>query len=289
MAGLVLLADADPFELRLVCDVCAHLGYEVATAADGSGVLDAIARDRPVLVVMDTSLPGIDGQRVLEILKADPELRQVPVVLATARDDDAARRRALALGAADYVTKPYRTSELQERLRNVLRLRAVLGSDAPHPDDDLAQAIDPAVGSGTSAQLHMSLEYEFTRASRYAHPLGCVVVRHLNHGEIAAVGGAAAAQRSLDAVARVLRGCIRSVDQLFLSAPREITLLLPETGDEGCAIVVERVRARAADVAVVGAPLPIIALGVACYPSESATSGEALWRLALGRAVRGAD
>lgn len=282
MPGLVVLADADPFELRLVCDLCASLGYDVATAGDGGGVLDAIARDRPVLVLMDTELPGIDGERVLEILKADPGLRQVPVVLATRHGDDAARGRALALGAAECVTKPYRTSELHECLSGVLRAQAARPSNLPGSGVDVL-ASDPTTGAGTAAQLHMSLDYEFTRAARYAHPLACVVVRHLDHARIAERFGADASRASLASLARVLRGCIRSVDQLFLSGASEFTVLLPETASDGCAIVVERLRARIGDVSE---PPPRIAVGVAAYPNEGASGGEALWRSALGAAIR---
>ncbi len=106
MSALILLADADPFDLRLLSELCSSLGYEIVTAADGGAVLDAVARVQPDLVLMDVSLPVMDGMQVLRILKADHDLSQVPIVLVTSDGDEDARRRGVELGADDYVTKP---------------------------------------------------------------------------------------------------------------------------------------------------------------------------------------
>src|SRR5690349_21293617 len=121
MTGLVLAAEADPFNLRLLSDLCSTLGYEVVTAGDGGAVLDSVAREKPHLVLMDAALPVMDGLQVLRILKADANLAHVPVLLATAENDEASRRLGLQLGAEDYITKPYRSFEVQQRLRNVLK------------------------------------------------------------------------------------------------------------------------------------------------------------------------
>jgi len=74
MSALVLVADADPFNLRLLSELCGTLGYDVMTAADGGAVLDALARQRPSLVLMDSALPVMDGLKVLEVLRADAGL-----------------------------------------------------------------------------------------------------------------------------------------------------------------------------------------------------------------------
>src|SRR5688500_4710229 len=105
MSALVLVAEADPFNLRLLTDLCSTLGYEVVTAGDGGAVLDSVARERPHLLLMDAALPVMDGLQVLRILKADANLAHVPVLLVTAEGDEAVQRQALESGAEDYVTK----------------------------------------------------------------------------------------------------------------------------------------------------------------------------------------
>jgi two-component system, cell cycle response regulator len=277
MSALILLADADPFNLRLLSELCATLGYDVVTAADGGAVLDAVAREQPDLVLMDVSLPVMDGLQVLRILKADQDLAHVPVVLVTFDGDEESRRRGVEFGADDYLTKPYRSFEIQQRLRNVLRLRRVESSRGGEQLD----IVDPLTGAGTRSQLHISLDYEFTRAVRYNHPLSCVVVRCVNHAQITASLGAGAAQSVLAQLASALRGCIRGVDHLFRSSADEFTILLPETDARGCGIVVERVQAMTAREDVFDAevrPRPAIAVASACYPSRKVSDGEALWR-----------
>jgi diguanylate cyclase (GGDEF)-like protein len=282
MNALILVADADPFDLRLLSELCSTLGYDVVTAADGGAVLDAVARERPDLLLMDVALPVMDGLQVLRILKADQDLAQVPVVLVTGSGDDEGRRRGVEMGAEDYVTKPYRSFEIQQRLRNVLRLRAATpstsGALAPAERLDI---VDSLTGAGTTSQLHISLEYEFTRAVRYNHPLSCVVVRCVNYAQIATGLGGSAAQSVLVELAGALRGCIRGVDHLFRSSSDEFTVLLPETDARGCRIVVDRLEATTARDDLFGAgvrPRPSIAVASACYPSRKVDDGESLWR-----------
>jgi diguanylate cyclase (GGDEF)-like protein len=254
----------------------------VVTAADGGAVLDAVARQQPDLVLMDVSLPVMDGMQVLRILKGDQDLSHVPIVLVTADDDDATRERGVLLGADDYVTKPYRSFEIQQRLRNLLRLRQAArpGQFSIQPADRL-DIIDPITGAGTSSQLHISLDYEFTRAVRYKHPLSCVVVRCVNYAQVVSTLGASPAQRVLVQMAGALRRCIRGVDHLFRSGSDEFTILLPETDARGCGIVVERLRANTSKPELFDAELklrPSVAVAFACYPTRKVADGEALWR-----------
>ena len=283
MSALVLVAEADPFNLRLLSDLCSSLGYEVVTAGDGGAVLDAVAREKPHLVLMDAALPVMDGLQVLRILKADANLAHVPVLLATAEGDEAARRLGLQLGAEDYVTKPYRSFEIQQRLRNVLRLQVAAGTISSYPPDRLDIA-DPATGAGTASQFRISLDYEFTRAVRYGHPLGCVVVRCSNAGSLSPD----MQRRTFVQLTAALRSCVRNVDQLFRSSSDAFSILLPETDQRGCAKVIERVQQLAArdpfdsDLS----PRPLINTSSASYPHAKVSDAESLWARALGKAAK---
>jgi diguanylate cyclase (GGDEF)-like protein len=230
---------------------------------------------------MEAKLPVMDGLQVLRILKADQDLAHLPVVLVTADDDDESRQRGFEMGAEDYVTKPYRSFEIQQRLRNVLRLRRPISvSSMPPPSEQLIIA-DPLTGAGTTSQLHISLEYEFTRAVRYNHPLSCVVARCVNYAPIAASLGGSSAQRVIVQLAAALRGCIRNVDHLFRSGSDEFTILLPETDARGCRIVVDRLEATTGRDELFDGdvrPRPSIAVASACYPSRKVDDGESLWR-----------
>ena len=280
MSALVLVADSDPFNLRLLSELCATLGYEVMTAADGGAVLDAMARQRPSLVVMDAGLPVMDGLAVLRILKADAGLCDVPVLLSAPENDTASREHGLALGAQDYVCKPYRTLEIQQRMLDVLSHQ---GPELTWENDERTERMvaDPVTKAGTPSQLHISLDYEFTRAVRYKHALSCVVVRCSNYAELVSRLGVRAPELVVSPLANAIRGAVRTVDHLFRSEPGEFSLLLPETGLEGARIVVERLRALLHEPGLYGAaPSPAITVAAASYPVQGVSDGEALHALA---------
>ena len=102
-------------------------GFRVIQASDGAGGLDAIARERPRLVVLDIGLPGeIDGLELCRRLRARDA---VPVLMLTARDTELDRVLGLEIGADDYVTKPFSPRELVARVKAILRR-----ADGPPPD-----------------------------------------------------------------------------------------------------------------------------------------------------------
>jgi two-component system phosphate regulon response regulator PhoB len=96
-------------------------GYRVRTAEGGAEALEAAMAERPDLLLLDLMLPGFSGYDVLAEMRRRPELSDVPVVVLTARRDEADRVRGLELGADDYVTKPFSPRELVLRVTAVLR------------------------------------------------------------------------------------------------------------------------------------------------------------------------
>jgi PleD family two-component response regulator len=209
----ILVADDDAFNLRLLAELCESAGYRVITASDGGQVLDLVARERPDLMILDVMMPVHDGFEVMQILRGDPELAGIPVVLVTASGDVETRSRGIDLGAEDYITKPYRVFEIQQRIRNALRVRAAERAAAQASDRARdAETVDGLTRAGTSQQLTISLEYEHTRAARYGHPLTLMVVRLANHEEIVGAAGQEAGDGALVQLVQGLRTCIRAID-----------------------------------------------------------------------------
>jgi two-component system, OmpR family, phosphate regulon response regulator PhoB len=96
-------------------------GYRVRTAETGQEALQGILAERPDIVILDLMLPGLSGYEVLSQMRARPESAELPVVVLTARRDEADRVKGLELGADDYVTKPFSPRELVLRVSAVLR------------------------------------------------------------------------------------------------------------------------------------------------------------------------
>ena len=117
----VLLVDDEPDISALVAYHLAKAGYRVATAATGAEAVEAAASQRPALVVLDLMLPDLSGFEVLERLRAAEGTREVAVLMLTARRDEADRIRGLALGADDYLTKPFSPPERVLRGGAILR------------------------------------------------------------------------------------------------------------------------------------------------------------------------
>ncbi len=115
---LILIVEDEPTIVEVVVRYLEREGFRTATASDGVGALLAVAREQPALLILDLMLPGVDGFDLLKRLRADSNL---PVVMLTARSDEADRVIGLELGADDYVTKPFSPRELVARVKAVLR------------------------------------------------------------------------------------------------------------------------------------------------------------------------
>lgn len=122
----VLIVEDDPRIRPLLMRTLGDLGYAVASASTGMAGLAMAVDTRPDLVILDLGLPDIDGTQVLSMLRA---VSDVPVIVASARDDDPSLVGCLDAGADDYVVKPYTTKQLEARIRAVLR-RTSSGRDA---------------------------------------------------------------------------------------------------------------------------------------------------------------
>jgi two-component system phosphate regulon response regulator PhoB len=96
-------------------------GYRVRTAEGGVEALEAVSTERPDLILLDLMLPGFSGYEVLSELRRRTELIEIPVIVLTARRDEADRVKGLELGADDYITKPFSPRELVLRVGAVLR------------------------------------------------------------------------------------------------------------------------------------------------------------------------
>src|SRR5213593_1912823 len=117
-------------------------GYEVDVAKDGTRGLSRARTDNPDLVVLDLMLPGMDGFRVLRALREDGH--GMPVLILTARGEEADKVRGLRLGADDYVTKPFGVLELLARVEALLRRSAPPGDGAGEPEQFGAVEVIPA-------------------------------------------------------------------------------------------------------------------------------------------------
>jgi len=116
----ILIVDDDAFIRRPLEFILREEGYQPATAANADEALRVLESTLPDLIFLDVMMPGKDGLTWCAELKADPRYASIPIVLLSARGQERDRERGLALGAADFMTKPYSPFELKRRIQELL-------------------------------------------------------------------------------------------------------------------------------------------------------------------------
>jgi DNA-binding response OmpR family regulator len=117
----ILVVEDDPDIAELVAHYAEKAGHKTERVSSGTAGLARVRASRPDLVVLDVMLPGLSGLVVCEAMRADPTLASIPIIMLTARADEADRIAGLELGADDYVTKPFSPRELVARIGALLR------------------------------------------------------------------------------------------------------------------------------------------------------------------------
>ncbi len=120
MTYKVLIADDEPNIVISLEFLMKREGHEVSIARDGQQALDAIRSGRPDLVLLDVMMPFKTGFEVLQSVRADPGLAGTKILMLTAKGRDTDSAKGLALGADGYMTKPFSTRELAQRVRQML-------------------------------------------------------------------------------------------------------------------------------------------------------------------------
>lgn len=121
MAPHILVVEDEKNISKVISYNLEREGYRVGSAKDGEEALEKARKEPPDLVILDLMLPKLDGLEVCRQLKGDPKLAQIPVIMLTAKTQEADRVVGLEMGADDYIPKPFSTRELVARVKAVLR------------------------------------------------------------------------------------------------------------------------------------------------------------------------
>ncbi|WP_127356904.1 response regulator transcription factor [Actinacidiphila soli] len=173
MTHLLLIEDDPAIRLPLMRALREH-GHAVAAAHTAMSGLQTALDERPELVVLDLGLPDLDGIELLRMLRA---VSPVPVIIATARDDEADIVRGLDAGADDYVVKPFTAAQLEARIRAVLR-RGPGHQGGPAPIEVGGLRVDPGAREASLDEVPLDLTpREFDLLRHLASRAGQVVTK----------------------------------------------------------------------------------------------------------------
>jgi DNA-binding response OmpR family regulator len=119
----ILIVDDNSNNLEVLSETLMRAGFQIAVAIDGESALEQIEYHQPELVLLDVMMPGIDGYQTCQRIKSNPNTFDIPIIFMTALSDTEHKVRGFALGAVDYITKPFQREEVLARVRVQLQLR----------------------------------------------------------------------------------------------------------------------------------------------------------------------
>lgn len=248
--GRVLVIEDDDSVRGMLSQALELEGHEVAALASANAVLDSCRADPPDVVLLDVMLPGLSGLDLLSLLKADPALHHLPVLLVSARDDDTVVE-GLRRGAHDYVRKPFDLTELLVRVEGALatkRAHDELAGYATRLESSALIDLTTGVDNRRSAEIH--LERMTSQASRTRRPLALLLLAVASDAHARTAAGADVTDRAARAVAERLVSVCRTADVLARWDREQFVVLLPNTDREGA----EKAAERVTDALVAGSP-----------------------------------
>ncbi|MFP5239353.1 MAG: diguanylate cyclase [Acidobacteriota bacterium] len=275
----MLVVDDMPVNIKLLRELLKK-SYSVSFATDGHMALSLAESFTPDLVLLDISMPEMDGYEVCRRLKDNPATRSIPVVFLTAQSDETNELEGLTLGAIDYITKPFSPPIVLARVKNHIEFvlaknrlnEAYTLLDLKNQElDDKNRALEVLLQTDRLTRLHNrhkldeAFQAEVQRARRYANQFSIILLDVDSFKTVNDTFGHLVGDSVLVQVADILSANVREMDMVGRWGGEEFLLLCPETGLDTAAELAARLRSVLAR-----APLPPVervtaSFGVAAY------------------------
>jgi diguanylate cyclase (GGDEF)-like protein len=265
----ILLVDDDPGAMQLLSSILAGVG-DIRFATNGMDAMRIARETLPDLILLDAEMPGMSGFKVLEALKAEPELAAVPVIFVTSHSEAGFEVSALEMGAADYIGKPFKSTIVLARVKTQLTLKRT--------SDELRQETltDGLTGIANRRHFDRTLEREWLIAQRAGDPTSMLMIdvdhfKSFNDRYGHPKGDACLRQlaQTLVSVAR------RPSDFVARCGGEEFVILLPKTDRRGAELVARHVLNAVEARAIFHRDSPTlshhltVSIGIACHDAES--------------------
>ncbi len=234
------------------------------------------------LILCDLEMPRIDGVKLLGMIAGREELRDIPVIMLTGREDRELKIRLLGQGASDYVTKPFDPGELVARVKVHLKIKSL--QDELKQSNALLRQLsitDPLTGLHNRRSMMEMLGKEIKRAERKGTHLSLIMMDLDHFKRVNDQYGHQSGDAVLHTLARLVAQGMRTYDCAARYGGEEFVLVLPETSHDDALVFAERVRERIQAHAFAGALRSLkttISMGVATYPAPYITTIDDLIR-----------
>ncbi|OYU00655.1 MAG: diguanylate cyclase response regulator [Burkholderiales bacterium PBB1] len=280
----LLLIDDDPGIVQVLGRMLCGLGH-LRFALSGQDALRLARESAPDVVLVDADMPGMSGFEFCALMKADPQLAEVPVIFVSSHGEVETEVAAFAAGAADFIRKPPAAEVVMVRVRTQLRLKAL--ADALRR----AALVDGLTGVANRRRFDEQLQSECERALRNGEPLSLLMIDVDHFKRYNDRYGHPAGDLCLQEVATAVQGLVRRpADQVARYGGEEFAMLLPQTDLTGASHLAERVVAAVEALCIPheGSPprrVVTVSVGVASASRMPAANHTALSAEALIRAA----
>ncbi len=289
----LLVVDDEQSILDLLRRRLEALGCEVTVLSGGSAVVATVREKPPDLILLDVMMPDIDGFTVCQTLKQDPQTRDIPVVLMTARTEVDSRIKGLEIGAHDYVTKPFETAELLARVRAALRVKAL--QDELKEANKLLERLatsDPLTDLPNRRTFDEQIFLEVERSRRTGQAVSVIMLDLDHFKQINDTHGHQVGDEALRQVAHILAGRRRVTDLVARYGGEEFVWVLPGAAPDAAVEVAEWLRRAVEEAALQtqgGTIRLTISAGVSTYdPAAHGQAGSEVLLESADQALRDA-
>jgi len=283
----ILIVDDHEDNIELLRARLEAWGYRTVCAMDGASALRAVYESPPDLILLDVMMPEIDGIEVARRIKADSSLPFIPIIMQTALDSIEHKVEGLDAGAHDYITTPIHFSELQARVRSLLRIKAlqekIAGRERELSEMNdrllLISRTDGLTGISNRRHLEERMHEMWEHAKRLNEPLACVMCDIDKFKSVNDTYGHQAGDAVLKQFAEVLSHEAREIDRVGRYGGEEFMVLLPGTVLDAAVTFAERVRIAIEERTFTfegGSLRRTVSAGVAAWPHPRVHSHEEL-------------
>ena len=244
--GTLLILDDSASIRREVVRILSEGGsfHRFLEAGDGAEGLKVLGGPEKVdVIACDVNMPIMDGLNFLRMVKADPVLALIPVVMVTTESEVSQVVRAFDIGANDYINKPFNPAILRARLHNMLRIRQLQDELRQQKEAMETMAVtDPLTGISNRRAFLTAIQDEYSRTSRYGTALSLMMVDLDHFKKVNDTHGHPRGDAVLSEIARLLLKVVRKVDVVARYGGEEFMVIMPQTDCGGGALAGERLR-----------------------------------------------
>lgn len=237
----ILVVDDSNFNIKLLTEILEHEDFIIHSLNNGSRVLETTLEIKPDVIMLDIIMPGLDGFDVCKLLKSNTEVLDIPIIMVTSRTEGSDIKKALEMGAFDYIKKPLDATEVIARVQSAIRFKVAL--------DKLKELAmkDSLTGIYNHALLIELFEKDLAKQERNSDNIAFVMIDIDFFKRVNDAYGHAAGDHVLKELSNILKDSIRYGDIVGRYGGEEFSIILEASNKQDTFNLCDRIRQKVED------------------------------------------